>query len=345
MKKHLIYSLCCMYCTPTWCASLLQAQKFPKTYADVSFTDRAEIQHDGYEPYFELNAYDQIILTTNEDVAHDDIDQALRQNGICDKSPTDDPNDVCGVPDSPDTPQQPSQPQQPNPEEGNRQHPAPQRPPSTSTSGYCSKTNPAISTGQKIPFGLPINTNDLNINNLSARAKSIVNNTNRGAFCDSYRCREKGDGTTRPHMGADIGCDAAFYQMPIYTTADGTVELVIHNNDKEFKSAGNYIRINHGNGFVTQYMHLDEILVRKGDTVSAGCMIGTMGYTGGNADQENPSMDKNLTHLHYEIIYSGQKQSFMTPNGKTATIKRGQTCTNGKNFRNKINPADFMIYN
>lgn len=354
MKKHLIYSLCCMYCTPTWCASLLQAQHFPKSYSDVSFTDRAEIQHDGYKPYFELNAYDQLILTTNEDIAHDAIEQVLRQNGICDQAPTDDPTDVCGDPDSPDVPQpsqpsqsQPPQSQQPPQSDDTPESPtAPQRPPSksTSTSGYCSKTNPAILTGQKIPFGLPINTNDLNINSLSARAKSIVNYTNRGIFCDGYGCREKGGGVTRPHTGTDIGCDAAFHQMPIYTTADGVVELVIHADDDNFESAGNYIRINHGNGFITQYMHLDEILVNRGDTVSAGCMIGTMGHTGGNADQEKPSMDIDLTHLHYEIIYSGQNRSFTAPNGKTVTVKRGESCSNKQTFRNKIDPADFMIY-
>ncbi|HEX5172059.1 MAG TPA: M23 family metallopeptidase [Cyclobacteriaceae bacterium] len=59
---------------------------------------------------------------------------------------------------------------------------------------------------------------------------------------------------------------------------------------------GNYVIINHNNGFTTQYAHLDEIFVRYGEMVSKGQVIGTVGNSGGSI----------VPHLHYEIIQNGE---------------------------------------
>jgi murein DD-endopeptidase MepM/ murein hydrolase activator NlpD len=209
---------------------------------------------------------------------------------------------------------------------------------------YCTHRNPNIAQGQKIPFGLPVNTDDMTGNFSNPKTSSILRNTNRGLFCSPYGC-----GRGRPHQGIDIGCTEDFYQMPIYTTADGVVEKVIKAGRNS--SAGNYIRIKHDNGWVTQYMHLDKIFVTKGQNVSAGCMIGLMGHTGGNSDQKKPKMDKTLTHLHYEIVYYGNATSVTAPNGSNVNILHSKIINNGAiqsvncgNFKKKIYPNKMMVY-
>ena len=56
---------------------------------------------------------------------------------------------------------------------------------------------------------------------------------------------------------------------------------------------GNYIRVEHPNGFVTYYGHLQQALVKDGDTVEKAQVIALSGHTG------------NVTgaHLHFQIEY------------------------------------------
>lgn len=61
---------------------------------------------------------------------------------------------------------------------------------------------------------------------------------------------------------------------------------------------GNYIIINHGNGYKTLYGHLSKISVNKGDTVEKGDTIGVMGTTGHSTG----------VHLHFEIHKNGKAQ-------------------------------------
>ena len=56
-------------------------------------------------------------------------------------------------------------------------------------------------------------------------------------------------------------------------------------------SYGNSIRIQHDDGYVTLYAHLDELLVEVGDSVYQGQLIGKMGHTGAAYG----------THLHFEV--------------------------------------------
>ena len=58
---------------------------------------------------------------------------------------------------------------------------------------------------------------------------------------------------------------------------------------------GNYIIIDHGNGFLTLYGHLTEVNVEPGDKVKQGQHIGYMGSTGFSTGD----------HLHFEIRYNG----------------------------------------
>lgn len=62
---------------------------------------------------------------------------------------------------------------------------------------------------------------------------------------------------------------------------------------------GNHIIVDHGNGFVTLYAHLNSILVRPGENVSRGQQLGTVGNTGNSTGP----------HLHFEIRYQGVPQN------------------------------------
>lgn len=60
--------------------------------------------------------------------------------------------------------------------------------------------------------------------------------------------------------------------------------------------AGNNVRINHGNGYISIYMHLKKPLVAKGDKVEKGELIGIMGCTGTCTGK----------HLHLQIERNGK---------------------------------------
>lgn len=58
---------------------------------------------------------------------------------------------------------------------------------------------------------------------------------------------------------------------------------------------GNYIDINHGDGWTTRYAHLSEFKIKSGDYVEQGQLIGIMGSTGRSTGP----------HVHFEIRYNG----------------------------------------
>jgi murein DD-endopeptidase MepM/ murein hydrolase activator NlpD len=76
---------------------------------------------------------------------------------------------------------------------------------------------------------------------------------------------------------------------PIRATADGIVEKVSRNN-----VMGRYIFISHGNGFETIYAHMHKTLVKKGEKIERGQVIGQIGNTGRSTG----------SHLHYGIRYN-----------------------------------------
>ena len=59
---------------------------------------------------------------------------------------------------------------------------------------------------------------------------------------------------------------------------------------------GNFVEVDHGNGFVTKYAHLNKSYVKKGQKLEIGDSIGEMGSTGRATGP----------HLHYEILYKGK---------------------------------------
>lgn len=76
----------------------------------------------------------------------------------------------------------------------------------------------------------------------------------------------------KPHSGIDI---AARTGTEIVAPADGVV-----SNTGNYFFNGNTVFIDHGQGVITMYCHLDEIDVRENQSVSQGERIGTVGETG-----------------------------------------------------------------
>ena len=93
------------------------------------------------------------------------------------------------------------------------------------------------------------------------------------------------------HQGIDF---AAPRGVEIIATGPGTVTDVHRSNLQA--GYGNYIEIDHGNGFVTRYAHLEALYVKQGQKLAKGARIGTVGSTGGSI----------APHLHYEMTYKGK---------------------------------------
>ena len=70
------------------------------------------------------------------------------------------------------------------------------------------------------------------------------------------------------------GLDLRAKNEPAYAMMDGIVEKVGYDN-----RSGNYVTLRHGNYHVS-YCHLSSIIVRKGESVYPGIIVGVTGYTG-----------------------------------------------------------------
>lgn len=95
----------------------------------------------------------------------------------------------------------------------------------------------------------------------------------------------------RQHEGIDIGASTG---SPIFAARAGVVSFV-----GQMSGYGNLTLIDHGGGIVTAYAHQSRFGVRRGQQVSAGERIGSIGCTG------------NCTgpHLHFEVRVNGSPRN------------------------------------
>lgn len=119
-------------------------------------------------------------------------------------------------------------------------------------------------------------------------------------FTDSWGAARSG----HRHQGNDL---MAPKMTEVYAAADGVVVWV-----RDRGTAGRYVTIDHGNGWETWYMHLNNdtpgtddgaapmsmgVAVEPGDEVEAGDVIGWVGDSG-NAEGSSP-------HTHFELHRNG----------------------------------------
>lgn len=125
------------------------------------------------------------------------------------------------------------------------------------------------------------------LDNLASGAIAVPSDkpVKTAAFTSGYGVRsDPFRGGSAMHAGIDL---AGPVGTPIYATADGTVAEAGYNSG----GYGKLIKLNHGRGIETRYAHLSRIMVRPGEQVKRGQMIGRMGSTGRSTG----------SHLHYEV--------------------------------------------
>lgn len=89
------------------------------------------------------------------------------------------------------------------------------------------------------------------------------------------------------HKGADI---CAAYGTPIYASDSGVVVTAGYHY-----SYGNYVVIDHGNGWTTLYGHMSALGCSSGQAVERGEVIGYVGSTGNSTGN----------HCHFEMHHNG----------------------------------------
>ncbi len=130
--------------------------------------------------------------------------------------------------------------------------------------------------------------------------------------------------TTRPHRGTDY---AAPTGTPVYAAGDGRVIKAGYTSTN-----GNYVCIQHGDQYVTKYLHLQKRMVTMGQRVSQSQVIGTVGSTGLATGP----------HLHYEFLVDGVHHN---PRTIVQDLPKAQRLPEREmaNFRQAIHRANFQL--
>lgn len=167
--------------------------------------------------------------------------------------------------------------------------------------GY-KKIDGHYTSGGKLPEESGLNTG-INVNRSSASQKTssagFVNPTtaSNSVVTSGYGGRNavktsKGYSSTN-HDGIDIGgTDGNLNGQAADSIGGGKVTEVGYDEN----GYGNYVVVDHGDGYTSLYGHLQKATVKQGDTVSAGQQVGVIGSTGSSS----------APHLHLRVHKNGQ---------------------------------------
>lgn len=112
----------------------------------------------------------------------------------------------------------------------------------------------------------------------------------QGFFSHGYGWRKDPfTGAREFHHGVDI---VASTGTPVIAPADGVVTRA-----RRMQGYGKMVHLSHGYGMATRYGHMSEILVRPGQRVRRGDVLGRVGSTGRSTGP----------HLHYEVFKAGRR--------------------------------------
>ena len=103
------------------------------------------------------------------------------------------------------------------------------------------------------------------------------------------------EGIEKWHYGVDLA-GSGINGRPIYASRGGVITFA-----GWYGAGGWTVKIDHGDGFSTVYMHMSDYIVSAGDYVAAGQTIGYVGSTGGSTGP----------HLHFEVRYYGEAKNPM----------------------------------
>lgn len=110
----------------------------------------------------------------------------------------------------------------------------------------------------------------------------------QGRLSSNFGLRRVLNGQERaPHAGLDVAVPTG---TPILAAAPGRVI-----NTGDYFYAGKSVFLDHGQGFITVYLHMSRIDVKEGDRVEAGNTLGAVGATGLVTGP----------HLHWGVLLNG----------------------------------------
>ena len=269
--------------------SFLSPVSFPKTFNDLSFTDKMAVLADGYadfDPEYDENgicvsgcAYKGIKLEDelraierNTQAANARLDEYLRQHPVAMVSTLPADTGTAPAADTGGHRTEPATvPTRTNPTGGNTT-PARNTPPAQSTTPSANDDSTARTCAKYTDTIKPI---DVVIQAPLAGALVITSDFGtRARPCANCSAN---------HRGIDL---RAARGTNIYAPANGTVVSVWTD-----AKCGNGIKIKHPDGIYTVYCHLSRQLVASGDAVQGGCLIGLTGNTGASTGP----------HLHYAL--------------------------------------------
>ena len=276
--------------------AIFQPNDFPKTFNDIPFSEQIKTLAEDYEELLDLEfdenghcirgcSYPGITIQQQTQISETDTQHAIQEleaqgcfidntkpcivNTPTQKNITQTPTEDTKTPDTKTTQTTITTKKTETPDTNT----TPKTTQTTITTkktktASCTSRNESIPVGQNVPIGNPI--------------------SGKPRITSKFGYR-KVNGKPGYHVGIDFGVSTG---TKIYTPADGTV-LKVFTDSK----CGKGITIQHQQNYITSYCHLSKHLVKKGEFVQAGCLIGLSGNTGNSTGP----------HLHYGIKKDGKR--------------------------------------